>query len=506
MRVYGSSPLFNYVEMVFRSKRLFVVSVILATLATTAFYRSRTKTYNAQMVVFMTGSDTIGLADESQRGSIGYKINYLSMLISEQDFIKQAMRDGQLNRGKSELEFADFCKKVTNSLNFTANGNVLRVTCQWPGPECAQIVQAVYSLYSNRVFEDETVLSTSRTNLLKVLLNEYSTKHRNLDLKVRDYQLNVMAHKNTAGFEAANAEYAVMKRQVETLTEDLQAAIKQRDFIQAELAKTKPTIVDSQTFTGFAQSDVKKNAEKAQNDAQEALNAVQLKYTDNAPQVKAAKEKYEEAAAALAKINKQAEAAGATHKASDLSTIKESANPQYQQLQTQLSNQTLIIGSTQSQLDKARAQFTEIDQRLMTVPDEALKYKTMTADMGLYSKMQDDLRAELETAHLSELRDKELKTKEMRVEVQPEAEAEVGGARTALLLGAGPILGLIVAFCFSLLAESLDHSIRTPMEVETFLNKPVLAVLPRMDAKKANKNAGSKQLSAGDNDRPSLPS
>ncbi len=506
MRVYGSSPLFNYVEMVFRSKRLFIVSILLATLATTAFYRSRTKTYNARMVVFMTGSETLGLADESQRGTIGYKVNWLSMLIAEPDFIKQAMREGQLNRGKSELEFADFCKKVTSALNYTANGNVLTISCQWPGPECAQIVQAVYSLYSTRVFEDETLLSTSRAHLLKVLLDEYSSKRHNLDLKVRDYQKNTLARKNTAGFEAANAEYGVLKRQVEALTEDLKAANTQRSSIQAELSKTKPTITDSSTYTGFAQSDVKKSAERAQNEALEALHTEQLKHTDADPRVKAAQEKYNDATVALAKINKQAEAAGTTHKASDLSTIKESANPQYQQLQTQLSNQTLTIANLQSQLEKSRALFSEIDQRLTTVPDETLKYKNMTADMGLYSKMQDDLRAELETAHLGELRDKELKTKEMRVEVQPEAEAEVGGARTALLLGAGPILGLVVAFCFSLLAESLDHSIRTPMEVETFLNKPVLAVLPRMDAKKANKNAGNKQLGAGDNDRPSLPS
>ena len=87
--------------------------------------------------------------------------------------------------------------------------------------------------------------------------------------------------------------------------------------------------------------------------------------------------------------------------------------------------------------------------------------------------------------------------------VQPEAEMEKGGARGALLLGAGPILGLVIAFCFSLLAESLDHSLRTPMEVEKYLDKPVLAVLPRMDV---NKKAARRQLGSGDNNRPSLPS
>ena len=104
---------------------------------------------------------------------------------------------------------------------------------------------------------------------------------------------------------------------------------------------------------------------------------------------------------------------------------------------------------------------------------------------------------------MNELRDKELKSQGMKKIMEPEAEMEKGGTKGALLLGAGPVLGLIIAFCFSLLAESLDHSLRTPMEVEKYLDKPVLAVLPRMDV---NKKAARAQVGSGDNNRPSLPS
>ena len=503
MRVYGSSPLFNYVELIFRSRRLFVVSVVLATLATTAFYYSRTKTYSARMIVFMTGSETVGPVDDTQRGSIGYKINTLNALLRDPNFIKKAMSDGNLHRGKSEMEFAEFCKKVPTALTYAAEGNILEISCHWPSPECADIIKSVYSLYNQRVFEDETVLNTTRTDLLKVMFNEYSNKHHALDLKVRDYQLDKMARRNTMGFEASNAQYQASKDQVEALTEDLQGAQKQRASIEAELAKTPKTMIDTQVFNGFAQSDDLKRAKTAQNDALLAFNEEKAKHTENDPRYKASQAKYDEATAAVAKLNKQADEAGSAHKASDLATTKESANPQYQSLQTRLSDQILTIASLQNNLQKAQGRLAEVNQRLNAAPDEALKYKTMTADMGLYSKMQDELRAELESAHLNELRDNQLKTKEMRVDVQPEAEPEQGGARAALLLGAGPILGLIVAFCFSLLSESLDHSLRTPMEVEKFLNKPVLAVLPRMDTKKTR----HAQLGSGDNNnRPSLPS
>jgi capsular polysaccharide biosynthesis protein len=56
-----------------------------------------------------------------------------------------------------------------------------------------------------------------------------------------------------------------------------------------------------------------------------------------------------------------------------------------------------------------------------------------------------------------------------------------------LLYGLGPILGIIIAFGFSLLAEALDHTLRSPVDVEKHLGKPVLAVIPKMKNNKAAK-------------------
>ena len=201
------------------------------------------------------------------------------------------------------------------------------------------------------------------------------------------------------------------------------------------------------------------------------------------------------------KIKQQADKSGAAPTPGDITQIKQDANPQYQSLLQMRNDRDFALNRLQSELKNAQTQMAELDNRLRTAPDEALKLKAMTEDMGLYATMKSTLRSELEQATMNEMRDKELKAKEMSIVMPPEAEVEKGGARGALLLGAGPILGLVIAFCFSLLAESLDHSLRTPMEVEKYLNKPVLAVLPRMDTKKA-----ARQLGPGDNNPPSLPS
>src|SRR5438270_694238 len=56
MRVYGTSPLYNYVELIFRSKRLFIGSIIIATLATVFLYFSRANNYTDKTLILLTGT------------------------------------------------------------------------------------------------------------------------------------------------------------------------------------------------------------------------------------------------------------------------------------------------------------------------------------------------------------------------------------------------------------------------------------------------------------------
>ena len=72
--------------------------------------------------------------------------------------------------------------------------------------------------------------------------------------------------------------------------------------------------------------------------------------------------------------------------------------------------------------------------------------------------------------------------KELSLAIKPKAEKVDTTAKQLLLYLLGPILGALIAFSFSLAAETMDHTIRTPVEVEKYLGKPVLAVLPKMQA------------------------
>src|SRR2546429_8745452 len=55
MRIYGSSPLYNYVELIFRCKRLFIVSIILGTVIISTFAYTRPTHYDASILVALAG-------------------------------------------------------------------------------------------------------------------------------------------------------------------------------------------------------------------------------------------------------------------------------------------------------------------------------------------------------------------------------------------------------------------------------------------------------------------
>lgn len=498
MRVYGSSPLFNYVELVFRSKRLFIVSIILASLATTGFYMFRAKSYSARMLVILTGSQVVGAQEDTERGTIKFKLDVLNALVRNPNFIKQAMRP--LAVGKNEFEFAEFCKRVSGALSYSSDGgSLLEISCHWEDASCAAIVKAFYSEYARNVLDQETILTTTRKQLLGDLVEEYRNKQHDLDKKVKAYQLHSL-HNPAQSFEEANHEWVQLNNEVGRLQGQLNGAQKQRGFIAAALQSTKPTIDDQTVYLGPGASPDFNNATQAKEDAEKKLNELKLHKTDMHPDVRAAQKVYDDASAKVADLSK---AATTAPKKGPAVQIRVNNNPQYVSLKTQLTDQDLAITNLQSSLQSTIAARDAVDVKARVAPEEALKFKYMTEDMGLYAGLHSSLRGDLEGARLNEIREEKLKAKEMQTVLDPEAEPEKGGSRGATMLAAGPLLGLLIAFCFSLLAESMDHSLRTPTEVEKYLGKPVLAVLPRMDI---HKKSNRRQLERGDNNRPSLPS
>ncbi len=499
MRVYGTSPLYNYVELIFRSKRLFIGSIIIATLATVFFYVYRSGNYTASTVVLLTGTDTPSSEDKEEKGTIQYKLNILKLDLRDPTFVKQALRDERLDQNMSGDQFDQFAKDVKEKISFAFENNVLEISCIWPDERAANIVNAIFGAYRRTVMAEETRVSTTNTLLVQNLLTDYTGKRNQVEQAVRDYESKHILKGLQPDPGPASNEYQLAQREVTRLQADKELATMRFGLLQDQFKHTPKTYEESVVRNMSGKDPQYEAAKAALVTATNDLADMKSRYTDSHPKVKAAQEKVDSINKVLSQFSGKSVAAS---KPGPIINETQAVNPAYIQLDNQVKQEEIAMKGLAMQLEQAQNNLAEAEKRAKDAPGAQYNYRRMTDYLGIYSSIQSNLAVKLEDAKMAEQRDKAFKMAEIKQVVKPEAEKENKGAKGMLILAAGPLIGLIIAFSFSLLAESMDHSLRTPLEIEKHLGKPVLAVLPRINT---GRDRSPRRL-GGDASRPTLPS
>lgn len=502
MRVYGSSPLYNYVELVFRSKRLFLASIILATVVTVAVATVRAHSYTATAVILLSGSKQTGpqVVDENQLGSVKYKLNLLNVVLKDPNFMKEAFRNKAMNQGLTEVEFDRLCKDVRTAMSYAAGENVLEISMRWPDARAANFIEAFVELFRDRVKDQETVFSRNQKKLYEQLLDEYTQRVKEIDARVVAYQKQHVEAPLT-DWNNASVAYEGQLRTVRELENQLEMERLSLGVIQKQLTATPVTITEMRERQAPAESSEYRDLMTKRQAWEQHLAELRVTKTELYPEVKRAREVLEQIDGEIKRFHeKKPPNIG---KVGPVVKEREIPSPEYTRLSTEKAEREIRIKGLEGQLRNARAALASARGKAASTPQEQYDYKWLRDKQELYTKIRENIAARLEQASMDLKRDQELHLAEITMMVQPVSEPDIVGVRSLIFYAAGPLLGLLIAFAFSLLAESMDHSLRTPVEVEKYLGKPVLAVLPRMDP---GKKAQRQRVGDGGNERPSLPS
>lgn len=503
MRIYGSSPLYNYVELVFRSKKLFIVSIVLATVIVSTVMALRAGSYNATALVLLSGTEKTGPQEvnRDERGTIDFKINVLNIVMKDPDFFKEAFKNAGLNQNMSDAQFDDFSKEAKKALTVTAERNTLVLSIRWKNGDTAEkIINAFYESYSNKVLDLERTTGAAEVTLLNKLVAVYTKKQQDLEKQVADYQKRHVESSLT-NFETASVEYQRQKMAVNDIKNQLDVARAKLDRTKSLLVVTPKTITDIIERTANRESPQYTLLLSKREDIQNKLADLRLNHFDSYPPVKQQLSLLKEVDQQIASYDKVSNAKP-TKADTRKTKERESSNPQYQALDQQVATSQIDVQGLASQLRNAEDLLKSYQLRAGQTPKEQYEYQELTRNREIYSAFRSNLMSKLENANIDAERDDTLHRKQLAMMVRPKAEPEIMGVKGALFFAVGPLLGLIIAFGFSLLSESLDHSLRTPIEVEKYLGKPVLAVLPKMDPSRDNPR---RALGGGDT-RSTIPS
>jgi uncharacterized protein involved in exopolysaccharide biosynthesis len=508
MRVYGANPLYNYVELIFRSKRLFIVSMILATFVTASLAMLRSNTYSATATVLLTGSQDTGPQQltEQQRGSVQYKIDVLNLVLKDPNFIKEFLTDAGLDRGQSPEQFDAYARDVKKALSYTAGENILEISCKWRSPQCEDIVTAFVSEYRKHVTDMETVISHTQTTLLASLLTEYDDKLTKLQQHIADWQLKHIKQPVVPPDEA-DREVQQQQQTVQGYQMQLDQSTQKLHIIETQLAKEHPTISERTIREQSGQLGPSMDTLTLENKKEElthTLATLRTKYTDQHPRVIQAERDLQDVQDRLKTLNDAAKAANSSKKPAPSDPIqrKDIPNPRYQELQYNRDEANIEVNTLKNQVENSKKLLGDLMNIAKQAPGQVVEYNQLTKDREVYTADRATLAAKLEEAKMEERRDTDLHSNEITMMIPPKAEPELVGAKSIIFYVAGPILGIVIAFGISLLAETMDPTLRTPQEVEKHLNKPVLAVLPTI---KPDRRAARRLLKSSGEMPPEMP-
>lgn len=503
MRVYGSSPLYNLVELIFRSKRLFILCIVLATAAMAGLAAVRSGQYTATAVVLLADNPAASaqVKDTGQPGSVRYKLNVARILARDPQFLQQALEAYGLRQGMPDAQFAHFCRSARNALVLTSGNsdtgeNVLEISCRWPDARAADIINAFYALYSRHILEEETGESRQKTQVAHDLYNLYTQKEQDVDKQLIVYQSRNFGD-IPPNWEQASASYTQQQQVVHQAQTDLDQEQAALNYVNQQLKQTPKTYMQEMVRQPPAPNPEYDRLLAQRNDQMEKLKQLRKVDTEANPKVKDARDALAQTEAQLQALSPQA----ANKYKLGISQEREVRNPRYDDLQKERGQHEKKVRDLQISLKSAQALLQTAMAKARSAPSQRLSYERLQKDKGRYAKLRETWAANYDQATIDARRDQDAHLAEMRLEVHPQSEKDLSQPRNVALLAAGPLLGLLIAFAFALLAESLDHSLRTPMDVEKYLAKPVLAVLPRVDGRELSR----RQLAAGEGERPRLP-
>lgn len=496
MRIYGSSPLYNYVDLIFRCKRMFIVSILLGTLITSLVVYSRSATYTATILVALSGDPytasklSTGKKDDPSEAAIRRKANYLVLWLNRTpEFLEEVVKNTNLDRtypGGLEEAVKDIRKKVSQPS--ILNGQYMELSITWRDPdEAEKILQEIYSSYARKTVSQETSSVTNYRLTLEQQFKKYDSEFQKQALRraafLRDnYWVNANISQSQAALETVDR--AIIDRQL------------QLNEAQTRLAEVEKQLQKTPQYINEAKGDVIQYKDPTlalvtqRTELDNKMKQLLQRYSELHPQVVELKKQIN----ALDEQIEQAKKAKPVRE-----TVQENnrkiLNPEYQELSRTRSQLLLLISGVKRQLAGMTENKNKAESRVRELPHKSLAWKKIEEEYLLISEMRDGLKKQLAAARMEEERDQMTQARSLALVVPPKAQQLDRGSKSLLLYMLGPILGIIIAFCFSLLAEALDHTLRTPVEVEKYLGKPVLAVLPRIRPERE----GRKRLAGASN-------
>lgn len=466
----------RFAESFFRHRWLFIIAVVVVSVATILAISMRSHTWQASALTQVKTEDVATELGEEQPATYvtpsQQNVNQFTDLLKDNlpgGFLDTALRNANLDVPINVDPKADDPRYHLLMKNLTvepSSDTLFTVNLTWTNPrECEKIVAALQRQYIEEVGLDRSAQSIATARFLDTEISDYEARMR------RAEQLLI-------NFKQENAGH---------LPEEQSAAMTQLSSLEAERDNLMITEKDASLKTNALQDRLKSVTPYTvleQNVAESPLmvqllqlkaqrDAMLAKYKPNHPAVLAIDDQIKNLEADVADKSR-----AHAPEASSIVGTKRQDNPLYISLQQQLVEARITALTQQAQLGELDKQIDQYQAMVQRMPTQQRELNDRTRDYSILKERYETLLKKREEVEMQGALDKVSASSTLTPIGWIYAEPSMTHSKMIGVVAGSVVLGLIVGILLLILNEWSDRSLRYPSEVERQLGIPVLAVLP----------------------------
>ena len=261
---------------------------------------------------------------------------------------------------------------------------------------------------------------------------------------------------------------------------ELGDALTKRDALQKQLAAVPPTInVDSApqvVVTGGRLAPVDERLQELRRN----LDSMVIKYTDDHPDVKAARRQ-------IAEIEAEAKSSSGAGKPGG-TTKGEIANPVYEQIKVRLVDAEAALAAAQRRLDEARANQERIEKIAASAPGVLVLAQDLDRDYSILKKNYHELVARREATQIANAADTKTEKIQFRIVDPPQVPILPAAPNRPMLVSMVLLFGIGAGIAGPLALTQMDRSFATIEQLRK-LGLPILGSVSRLSLGAARRHA-----------------
>jgi polysaccharide chain length determinant protein (PEP-CTERM system associated) len=340
--------------------------------------------------------------------------------------------------------------------------NLLTLSYRDPDPTTAKnVVQSLLTIFA------EKTAGSSRADM--------DNAQRFLDSELAQQYPDIISNRppdsGTSGDESLS-RLDQARAAVARLRLDLADAVTKRDALQKELAAVPPTLSVERApqviVTGGRLSPIDERLQEIRRN----LDSLLLKYTDDHPDVKAARKQIAQLEAEGTKSSVGAgKSAGATK--------GEIPNPVYEQIKVRLVDAEAAVAAVQRRLDEARSDQERIEKVAASAPGVLVQAQDLDRDYSILKKNYQELVARREATQIANAADTKTEKIQFRIVDPPQVPILPAAPNRPMLVSMVLLFGIGSGLAVPLALTQLDRSFATVGQLRN-LGLPILGSVSRL--------------------------